>query len=406
MIKNYKLPESWSFKKLGDIAVVTSSKRVFEAEWKTDGVPFYRAREIVRLAKQGFIDNELFISEQMFKEYSEKYGKPQENDIMITGVGTLGVCYLVKKNDKFYFKDGNIIWVKNILDSVFPKYLFYIINSELIQNQIKFFSAGNTVGTYTIENAKRTIIPLPSLEEQERIVKIIESKLTAVEKAKKASDEQLVNCDLLINKIYEEIFNKNKWKCINLEDLCLIERGGSPRPIENFLTNGTDGINWIKIGDAKLNSKYIDSTKEKIISEGSKHSRKVKRGDFILSNSMSFGRPYILNIDGCIHDGWLVLSDFSERIDKNFLFYILSSSIIKKQFENKARGAIVRNLNIDIVKKVNVPLPEINEQQQIVNIIESKLNAVEKVKNKINEQSTYINTLPSSILRKAFNGDY
>jgi len=274
-------------------------------------------------------------------------------------------------------------------------------------NQVNKLLAGSTRERISRSNLESIKLSIPPLEEQERLVKIIETKLNAAEKVKTASDEQIVNCDLLKEKISEKIFNEQK-NCenVNLEDLCLIERGGSPRPIENYLTKDPHGINWIKIGDAKLNSKYIDSTNERIISEGSKHSRKVKKGDFILSNSMSFGRPYILNIDGCIHDGWLVLSDFSNKINKDFLYYILSSSIIKKQFENEARGAIVRNLNIDIVKKVNIPLPEISIQQQLVKILESKFNSIDKMKYLINEQSSYINALPSSILRKAFNGEY
>jgi restriction endonuclease S subunit len=186
-----------------------------------------------------------------------------------------------------------------------------------------------------------------------------------------------------------------KWEKVKLEDLCLIERGGSPRPIENFLTKDHNGINWIKIGDAKVNSKHIDSTNERIITEGSKYSRKVRKGDFILSNSMSFGRPYILNIDGCIHDGWLVLSDFSNKINKDFLYYILSSSIVKKQFENEARGAIVKNLNIDIVKKVIISLPELEEQKRIVKIIETKLSAIEKIKT--------ANDIQLSIIKKLFD---
>jgi restriction endonuclease S subunit len=121
---------------------------------------------------------------------------------------------------------------------------------------------------------------------------------------------------------------------------------------------------------------------------------------------MSFGRPYILNIDGCIHDGWLVFSNLSNNISKDYLYYILSSSIVKKQFENEARGAIVKNLNIDIVKEVIIPLPKMTEQANIVKILDEKYSTIEKVKDLLKEQSSYIDALSSSILRKAFNGEY
>ena len=91
-------------------------------------------------------------------------------------------------------------------------------------------------------------------------------------------------------------------------ELALISRGASPRPIKNFITDDENGVNWIKIGDVGVDAKYIEHTEEKIISEGIIHSRQVYAGDFLLSNSMSFGRPYILKIDGCIHDGWLVIT--------------------------------------------------------------------------------------------------
>ena len=109
-----------------------------------------------------------------------------------------------------------------------------------------------------------------------------------------------------------------------------IVRGGSPRPIQNYLTANMDGINWIKIGDVNPGDKYIISTEEKIIPEGKTYSREVHKGDFLLSNSMSFGRPYILQIDGCIHDGWLAIQNYSETFDRDFLFYLLGSEAIQK----------------------------------------------------------------------------
>ena len=109
-------------------------------------------------------------------------------------------------------------------------------------------------------------------------------------------------------------------KTAKLGDLVQIARGGSPRPIKSFLTNSEDGINWIKIGDTEQGGKYIFTTKEKITQSGLAKSRYVKEGDFLLSNSMSFGRPYILRTSGCIHDGWLVLSNYEKSFDMNFLY--------------------------------------------------------------------------------------
>lgn len=161
----------------------------------------------------------------------------------------------------------------------------------------------------------------------------------------------------------------NQWKYVKLGDVCTVERGGSPRPIDDFITTDENGINWIKIGDAD-ESMYITKTAQKIKPEGMKKSRYVKPGDFLLSNSMSFGRPYILKIDGCIHDGWLVLRDENNTFDKKFLYYYLSAPITYNKFKSMAVGGVVNNLNSDMVRKVRVPIPAKAEQHKVTDILD------------------------------------
>ncbi|EJZ71472.1 restriction endonuclease subunit S [Lachnoanaerobaculum sp. OBRC5-5] len=156
------------------------------------------------------------------------------------------------------------------------------------------------------------------------------------------------------------------WEYKKLGDVCTVERGGSPRPIDKFITNDENGINWIKIGDTS-DSMYITSTAQKIKKEGMKKSRYVKPGDFLLSNSMSFGRPYILKIDGCIHDGWLVLRDEKKVFDKRFLYYYLSSKSTYKKFEAMAVGGVVNNLNSEMIRNTYVPIPNKDVQLKIAN---------------------------------------
>ena len=166
----------------------------------------------------------------------------------------------------------------------------------------------------------------------------------------------------------------NLWEYKKIGDVCIVERGGSPRPIDKYITGDKNGINWIKIGDT-TDSMYITETAQKIIPEGMKKSRYVKPGDFLLSNSMSFGRPYILKIDGCIHDGWLVLRDEKGVFDKRFLYYYLSSKVTYKKFEAMAVGGVVNNLNKEMVRNVEVPIPNKNEQSNIANLLD-KLNRI------------------------------
>lgn len=179
--------------------------------------------------------------------------------------------------------------------------------------------------------------------------------------------------------------NKHGWTYKKLGETCLIERGGSPRPIQQYLTDKDDGLNWIKIGDAVEGSKYITSTKEKIKPEGLKKTRFVHKGDFILSNSMSFGKPYILGIDGCIHDGWLVIRDSNETFNKSFLYYLLSSPNMYQEFKRLAVGGVVNNLNSSIVRNVVVPVPPLTEQERIVAELDLLSRIIEKKKAQLKE---------------------
>ena len=169
------------------------------------------------------------------------------------------------------------------------------------------------------------------------------------------------------------------WAWVRLGTVLEIARGGSPRPIQQYLTTESNGVNWIKIGDADKGGKYIYKTKEKICPEGVTKSRMVHSGDFLLTNSMSFGRPYILKTDGCIHDGWLVLSNRFECYSVDFLYYILSSPFAYYQFCDSVSGAVVKNLNSDKVANALFPLPPLSEQCRIIQRIEKLLPLVKRL---------------------------
>ena len=175
---------------------------------------------------------------------------------------------------------------------------------------------------------------------------------------------------------------RSNWDYKKIGDICTVERGGSPRPIDNYITDNPDGINWIKIGDT-TDSMFITSTAQKIIPEGAKKSRYVQPGDFLLSNSMSFGRPYILKIDGCIHDGWLVLRDNKGLFDKRFLYYCLSAKPTYEKFKMMAVGGVVNNLNSEMVRNVEVPVPPISEQIEIADLLDKANGIIERRKQQL-----------------------
>lgn len=198
------------------------------------------------------------------------------------------------------------------------------------------------------------------------------------------------------------------WCWCRLGDLAFIARGGSPRPINEYLTNDPDGYNWIKISDTDKGGKYINSTKQKIKKEGLYKTRLIHKGDFLLTNSMSFGRPYISNIEGCIHDGWLVFSFPNECISPDFIYHLLSSSFIYNQFADSAAGAVVQNLNTDKVIETLIPLPPLSVQNAIVEKLEQVLPLVDAYENALLQKEELKSVLPDkvkkAILQEAITG--
>ena len=169
----FEIPKNWKWVRWGNVINIVSARRVHQSDWRNEGIPFYRAREIARLADKGTVNNDLFISEDLYNEFS-KSGIPQCGDLMVTGVGTLGKAYVVKENDKFYYKDASVLCFENYagLDAIFLKKL---MESDLMQTQINSNSGGTTVDTLTMVRMNQYLMPLPPLSEQRRIVERLEA---------------------------------------------------------------------------------------------------------------------------------------------------------------------------------------------------------------------------------------
>ena len=369
----------WKTVKLDDLYDVGSSKRVLKADWKDEGVPFYRGREITTLSANGYVDNDLFITEQHYEALLEKSGVPKADDIMITAIGTIGNTYIVQPSQKFYFKDASVLWLRKKTD-VSSKYVQYWLKTDEFFSQLDKGN-GATVDTLTIKKLASVVLPLPPLAEQQRIVAKLDAAFAEIDSAIKLVEAKQANADRLKASLLDVSLkgDDSLWKTLKLGDAVSIARGGSPRPIKSFITDADDGVNWIKIGDTSQGGRYIESTKEKIKPSGISRSRYVKSGDFLLSNSMSFGRPYILKTDGCIHDGWLVLSDYEQKFTADYLYYLLSSPVVQNQFEKLARGSTVRNLNTELVSSVVVSVPPLAEQQRIVINLDKGFMEIETV---------------------------
>ena len=185
------------------------------------------------------------------------------------------------------------------------------------------------------------------------------------------------------------------WNMLMLKNAVSIKRGGSPRPIEEYISD--IGYNWIKIGDTTKGSKYISSCQVKIKESGLSKTRKVQVNDLILTNSMSFGEPYILKIDGCIHDGWVVFSDY-KNIDKEFLYYFLLSPFCKQQFDLQVAGGVVQNLNIDKIGTTLLLLPPKEEQFRIANFLDKKCAEIDELIALQEQMIAQLNTYKQAVI--------
>jgi type I restriction enzyme S subunit len=302
------------------------------------------------------------------------------------------------------------VWVNNhahVLrpnrDKLLDRWLIYHLN----HSDLAPFVSGLTVPKLNQGSLREIPVPVPPLSEQRRIVALLDEAFAGLATAKANAELNLRNARAIFDSHLQSVFGQRRqgWEQRALGDLCCIARGGSPRPIGEFLTTEPGGVNWIKISDATSSGKYIYRTAQAIRPEGAARSRMVNDGDFILSNSMSFGRPYIMRTSGCIHDGWLVLSDYSASLEQDYLYYVLGSQLVFRQFDRLAAGSTVRNLNIDLASRVVLPVPPLDIQRAIVQEVEALAEETQRLTRVYERKLAALEELKKSLLHQAFNGE-
>lgn len=307
-------------------------------------------------------------------DYNEEY--------LIFGTGGSATIHI---DSHFSCSSDNFI-LKIIDKNVIAKFIYYYFLNNMYILENGFIGSGlKHLSKHYLENI---MLPLPPLEIQEEIIKEIDRY-----------EKIISGCKEVIENWQPKFDIKEEWENVELGNICEIKRGASPRPIENFLDNNSDGINWIKIGDVDENSKYITQTKQKIKSEGIEKSVFVNVGDLILSNSMSFGRPYILKINGCIHDGWLVFQNIKYNVNKEYLYYVLKNEYLFNIFSNKATGGTVNNLNTKLVKEIKIPIPPLEVQEEIVAKIQEEEKCIEQCKKMIEIHEAKIKEVINKIMQ-------
>ena len=414
----YELPEGWKWDFIKNYFAVTSSKRVLKEDWKESGIPFYRTRELVKLSEYGFVDNELFIEESFYEELKKKYGVPQINDLLISGVGTIGIPFVINNENKFYFKDGNVIWFKN-LGNINPYYIYYLYKSDLIYNQIHKMVAGTTVDTYTIINAENTIIPLPpTTEEQQRIVNRIESMFAKLDEAKEKAQNVVDSFETRKAAILHQAFTGNltaKWRKENgvsddsweeksIGECCKLGSGGTPsKSHPEYYDNGD--IPWLKTGEIDWNDIY--EVEEKITQEGMKNSSaKIYPAESVViamyGMGVTRGKAGILKIPTTTNQAVCVLQPDTTLFNRYLFYYFMRNYWT---FREKAVGGNQLNYSATMISKWTIDLPSLPEQQEIVRILDNVLEKESAAKFAAEQILEQIDLLKKSILARAFRGE-
>lgn len=386
---------SWPTRSLAEVAPIRSRKPEF-----FDGARRYYSTGAV--GKSGELDAPELVT--FAERPSRANSMPRIGDVGFARMnGTQKVVLISEAELGSLFSTGFCFLEPN--DGLDSKYLFYFLTSGGFQSQKNTLAGEGIMGGIKNADVANIQIPLPPLSEQQRIVRLLDEAFEGIAIAKANAEKNLQNAKSLFESQIEKVLSNGGtgWKSEQLGQVCKIERGGSPRPIQQFLTGDPAGVNWIKIGDATASGKYIYKTEEKIRAEGVKRSRMVYEGDFILSNSMSFGRPYIMKTTGCIHDGWLVLRKPSVNAD--FLYHALSSKVVFNQFDKLAAGSTVRNLNIGLAKSVWIPIPPLAEQVMLAKEFDELQAATEVLSEVASRKVAKMNELGSAILHEAFSGN-
>lgn len=392
------MKHGWEYKKLDNIALI-KGRIGYRGYTKNDLVP--AGEGAITLSPANIIDYKISYEKCQYISWFKYEESPEimiyNGDVIYAKTASIGKVALVRDLPEKATINPQFVVLKEI--KCYNTYLYYVLRSNYFKQAISLITNGVAIPTVSQSNMGNINIPIPPIEEQKSICSLLDKLSLVIEKKK----QQVKELDNLAQAIFYDMFgdpveNEKGWEIKKMGEVCQIDRGGSPRPIDQYITDDPKGINWIKIGDATDGGMVIKTVKEKIRPEGVKKSRFVHKGDFLLSNSMSYGKPYILGVDGCIHDGWLVISDEKEVFDKVFLYYFLGNPQTYECFRKMAVGGVVNNLNKEMVKKLNVIIPPQNIQQSFAQKVES----IERQKELINQSIREAQTLFDSRMEYYF----
>ena len=416
----------WKEYKLGDICDITSSRRIFLNEYVKEGVPFYRSKEIIEKAKGNNISTELFITYERYDEIKRKNFVPVENDILITSVGTLGVSYMLSKKDFFYFKDGNLTWLRNYSNLVYPKYLLYWLRSNIAKEKFNEISIGSTQPAITIQGLKGLQLKLPKHSTQTAIAEILSSLDDKIELNNKINQE----LENLAQTLFKQWFidfefpNENGepykssggemvdselgeipngWEVVTIDDVTeTVTKGTTPTTIGGRFTE--KGINFIKVESLTESGAFIKSKFAHIDDETNLLLKRsiIKNGDVLFSIAGTIGRVAVVTNEILpANTNQAIAIIRPNKISSYFLKILMQSSLIQNDTQSNIVQAVQANLSLGIIKLTKFILPPIN----ILSKIDIQLNNIYDNINHLVNENENLTTLRDTLLPKLISGE-
>lgn len=387
--------DAWEQRKVTELGKIYIGLVTTMTEHYTDKGTLLIRNSDIKDGRFEFRDNPIYLEKSFAQENESRMH--QIGDVITVHTGDVGTSAVITANETKSIGFATIVTRPNktIIDS---DYLCAFLNTDKHKKWAVSISTGDGRTNYNLGDYCELVVPVPCINEQKKIASFIQ-KLNNLITLHQSKHDKLVN---IKKSMLEKMFPKNgrdvpeirfrgfteAWEQRKFSDIVQIERGGSPRPIDDYITDSQDGLNWVKIGDAPAQGHYITNTAEKIKPEGLSKTREVHPGDLILSNSMSFGKPYIMGIDGCIHDGWLLIRDTNKAFDLTFLCHLLGTPQMIDQYRSFAAGSTVNNLNKELVGNTIVTIPKLDEQrvvgqylERFDNLITLHQRKLEKLKN-------------------------
>ena len=373
---------SWEQRKAIDIADYSKGNGYSKGDLSDAGTPIILYGRLYTKYQFAISEVDTFAVPRNGAVYS------QGNEVIVPASGEtaedIARASAVEKSGVLLGGDLNIL---RPFDFINPLFLALAISNGEPQKELAKKAQGKSVVHIHNTDIQEVTIAYPSRTEQDRIVSVFRQLDHLITLHQRKCIFFTGRAGRLISTVNKKRITSS-WEQRKFSELVQIERGGSPRPIDYFITDAPNGLNWVKIGDAPTQGNYITKTAEKIRPEGLSKTREVHPGDLILSNSMSFGKPYIMGIDGCIHDGWLLIRNTYGVFDLTFLCHLLGTPQMLSQYRSLAAGSTVNNLNKELVGNTYVTIPSITEQrvlgaylEQLDNLITLHQRELKKLQN-------------------------